>query len=411
VRTSHRVAAAMAATSLVAATASPAAADLQPRKDEWWFSAWDVQHSVWPLTKGSGVTVAVLDSGVDAGIPELSGAVLEGADTAGGKTDGRKDMDIFEDGHGTSMAVMIAGRGGGNSGYVGIAPEAEILPVHVATGDVPGSPVGITPALTNGIRFAADKGAKVINLSIGAGADGIPHQCPNKLLDAIGYAIKKDVVLVASAGNSGRTINSPEAPGSCPGVVAVGGIDSDLRPWEKTQRQQYVALAAPASGSVFVGRGDKVYSGAAGTSASAALVSGAVALIRAHNPHMSGRTVVQRLLATALPINKPVPDKATGYGAIRVARAMDSVKYPVPADAPNPVYDRFDQLQQQAHKATAAAATPAAATHRSGSGTSPAIYATIAGLAAALVGGLAFLWFRRHRLSGVKRDGTKGTLI
>ncbi|QKG25349.1 peptidase S8/S53 subtilisin kexin sedolisin [Actinomadura verrucosospora] len=383
----------MAATSLVAATASPAAADLQPRKDEWWFSAWDVQNSVWPLTKGSGVTVALLDSGVDAGIPELSGAVLEGTDTAGGKTDGRKDMDIFEDGHGTSMAVMIAGRGGGNSGYVGIAPEAEILPVHVATGDVPGSPVGITAALTNGIRFAVDKGAKVINLSIGAGADGIPHQCPNKLLDSIGYALKKDVVVVASAGNSGRTINSPEAPGSCPGVVAVGGINSDLRPWEKTQRQPYVALAAPASGSVFVGRNDKVFTGAEGTSASAALVSGAVALVRAHNPRMSGRTVVQRLLATALPINRPIPDQATGYGAIRIARAMDTAKYPVPANAPNPVYDRFDQLQGAAHDVNA---TPSAEARKSAGGLSPIMYVAVVGLAVVLVGGLGLLWGQRR---------------
>ncbi|MER6813204.1 S8 family serine peptidase [Spirillospora sp. NPDC000708] len=396
-KTSRRVAAAVAATSLVAATASPAAADLQPREDEWWFSAWDVQKSVWPLSKGFGVTVALLDSGVDARIPELSGVVLEGTDTAGGKTDGRKDMDIFKDGHGTSLAVMIAGRGGGNSGYVGIAPEARILPVHVATGDVPGSPVGITAALTNGIRFAVDKGAKVINLSIGAGADGIPHQCPDKLLDIIGYAIKKDVVIVASAGNSGTTINSPEAPGSCPGVLAVGGIESDLRPWEKTQRQPYVALAAPASGSVFVGRGDKVYHGAAGTSASAALVSGAVALVRARNPRMSGRTVVQRLLATALPINKPVPDEATGYGAIRIARAMDPAKYPVPADAPNPVYDRFDQLQGSAHNATAAPAAQTTHADRSGDGISPAVYAAIAGVAALIIGGLVLLWRRtRH---------------
>ncbi|WP_192809131.1 S8 family serine peptidase [Actinomadura montaniterrae] len=381
---------------LIGAVASPASAELQPRKDEWWFSAWDVQNSVWPLTKGSGVTVAVLDSGVDAGIPELSGAVLKGADTAGGKTDGRKDMDIFEDGHGTSMAVMIAGRGGGNSGYVGVAPEAEILPVHVATGDVPGSPVGITPALTNGIRFAVDKGAKVINLSIGAGADGIPHQCPDKLLDAIGYAIKKDVVIVASAGNSGRTINSPEAPGSCPGVVAVGGIDSDLRPWAKTQRQPYVALAAPASGSVFVGRGDKVYSRAAGTSASAALVSGAVALVRARNPHMSGRTVVQRLLATALPINKPVPDEATGYGAIRIARAMDPARYPVPADAPNPVYERFDRVQGAAKDVNV---VPTAEARKVGGGPSAFVYVAVGGVVVLLVGGLAFVWFRSRRPS------------
>ncbi|MBO2456600.1 S8 family serine peptidase [Actinomadura violacea] len=380
---------------LLVTTASPALAGLQPRKDEWWFSAWDVQHSVWPLSKGAGATVALLDTGVDARIPELSGNVLKGTDTAGANTDGRKDLDTKLDGHGTSMAVMIAGRGGGNSGYVGIAPEAKILPVSVMVDDVWRSDMDVTDAVTNGIRFAVDKGAKVVNMSIGAGSVSIPHQCPKKLLDTIAYAIEHDVVVVASAGNNGSTINSPEAPGSCPGVVAVGGINSDLRPWEKTQRQPYVAVAAPASGSVFVGRNDKVFTGAEGTSASAALVSGAVALVRAHNPSMSGRTVVQRLLATALPINKPVPDKATGYGAIRIARAMDPAKYPVPADAPNPVYDRFDQLQGAAHKVNAA---PANEARKSASGPSPVIYVAVVGLAVVLLGGLGFLWLRGRRL-------------
>ncbi|WP_433141068.1 S8 family serine peptidase [Actinomadura nitritigenes] len=387
-------------TALLLANASPASAELQPREDEWWFSAWDVQNSVWPLSKGTGATVALLDTGVDAGIPELSGAVLKGADTAGGKTDGRKDLDAFEDGHGTSMAVMITGQGGGNSGYVGIAPEAKILPVHVMTKDVTGSEISPTDAVANGIRFAVDKGATVINLSFGGGADDIPHQCPKRLLDTVAYAIAHDVVLVASSGNKGRSINSPEAPGSCPGVVAVGGVDPNLRPWARSQRQPYIAVAAPASGSVVVGRDDKIYADAEGTSGAAALVSGAVALIRARNPSMPGRTVVQRLLATALPINKPVPDEATGYGAIRIARAMDPDKYPVPADAPNPVYDRFDQLQGSAHNATVAPAAKTTEADHSDIGISPAVYAAIAGVAALVIGGLVLLWRRaRNRQS------------
>ncbi|MBO2456599.1 S8 family serine peptidase [Actinomadura violacea] len=390
----YRAVAALAAAALVLVTAPPASAELRPRNDEWWFSAWNVQKAVWPLSRGAGTTVALLDTGVDARIPELSGAVLKGADTAGGKTDGRKDLDAYEDGHGTSMAVMIAGQGGGNSGYVGIAPEAKILPVNVMTKNVVGSDIDPTDAVANGIRFAVDRGAKVINLSFGGGSAEIPHQCPKKLLDTTAYAIDHDVVLVSSSGNDGKTINSPEAPGSCPGVVAVGGIDSNLRTWERTQRQPYVAVAAPATGSVVVGRDDKVYADAEGTSGAAALVSGAVALIRAHNPNMSARTVVQRLLATALPVNKPIPDQATGYGAIRIAHAMDTAKYPVPANAPNPVYNRFDQLRGAAHKVNAAPATEA---RKSTSGPSPVIYAAVAGLAVLLAGGLVFLWLRARR--------------
>jgi type VII secretion-associated serine protease mycosin len=407
-----RLAASTAALGLVATVAQPAQAEPRPRADEWWFSAWDVQNSVWPLSKGAGVTVGLLDSGVSADLPELSGVVLEGGDTAGGKSDGRKDL-YTNGGHGTTMAVMIAGQGGGSSGFVGIAPEAKILPVHVLAGDVldPAQAAPDSQAIANGIRFAVDRGAKVLNLSLGSPAPGTPDQCSREVRDAVAYAIHHDVVTVAASGDSGGGDNLPEAPASCPGVLAVGGINSDLRPWSGTQRQPYVAVAGPASGSVFVSKTGRVYAKAEGTSASAALVTGAVALIRAHNPQMSGRTVVQRLIATALPVNKPVPDKATGYGAIRIARAMDPAKYPVPTNAPNPVYDRFDQSQRAAHKTMAAAASPATETHRSGSETSPAIYAAIAGVAAALVGGLAFLWLRRHRLNGVKRDGTKGTLI
>ncbi|WP_192809132.1 S8 family serine peptidase [Actinomadura montaniterrae] len=397
---------------LIALSAHPASAEPRPRKDEWWFPAWEIENAVWPLSKGAGITVGVLDSGVNPHLPELAGVVLKGADTAGGKSNGRKDLDVKEDGHGTTMAIMIAGQGGGSSGFVGIAPEAKILPVHVMSIDVLGPDrVDSDKAIADGIRFAVGKGAKVLNLSFGAGAPGTPDQCSREVRDAVTYAIQHDVVTVAAAGDTGNTNNFAEAPASCPGVLAVGGVDSDLRPWKGTQRQPYVAVAAPASGSVAIGKTGTVYSDAQGTSASAALVSGAVALVRAHNPQMSGRTVVQRLVATALPVSKPVPDKATGYGAIRIARAIDPAKYPVPADAPNPVYDRFDQSQRAAHKAMAATATPASETHRSGSSSiSPAIYAALVGLAAVLIGCLAFLWLRHHRLSGAKRNGTKGSL-
>ncbi|MFB4303743.1 S8 family serine peptidase [Actinomadura sp. NTSP31] len=382
----------------MALTAHPALAEPRPRKDEWWFPAWGIENDVWPLSKGAGVTVGVLDSGVNPHLPELSGVVLKGADTAGGKSDGRKDLDAKGHGHGTTMAIMIAGQGGGSSGFAGIAPEAKILPVHVLSIDVVGPDrVDGYKAIADGIRFAVDKGAKVLNLSFGAGAPGTPDQCSREVRDAVAYAIQHDVVTVAAAGDTGNTNNFPEAPASCPGVLAVGGVNADLRPWEGTQRQPYVSIAAPASGSVAVGKTGTIYSDAQGTSASAALVSGAVALVRSHNPSMSGRTVVQRLIATALPINKPVPDKATGYGAIRINRAMDPAKYPVPAGAANPVYARFDQSQRAAQKVSAASSSPAAESHRSSGGPSPVVFAGIAGGVVLLVGVGAFVWLRGRR--------------
>src|SRR5262249_22430653 len=151
---------------------------------------------------GKGVTVAVLDTGVDAAVPELSGVVSKGGDTTGAKTDGRKDLDDRDGGHGTGMAAFIAGQGGGRCGFVGIAPEARILPVHsnVRFGDKNNA----FESYAAGIRFAVDHGAKVINLSQGVTSESMKNHCDPGLQDAIGYAVDHDAVIVASAGNTGN---------------------------------------------------------------------------------------------------------------------------------------------------------------------------------------------------------------
>src|ERR1700677_4088186 len=111
-----------------AAPAANSAAQLTPSGNEWWFSNWQVQQKVWPLTEGSGVTVAVLDTGVQANLPDLRGVVRPGLDLTGSGTRGEVDFDYSQDGHGTAVSVLIAGQGYG-TGTVGIAPEARILPV------------------------------------------------------------------------------------------------------------------------------------------------------------------------------------------------------------------------------------------------------------------------------------------
>src|SRR5262249_30341290 len=152
---------------------------------EWWFTAWGVQSRLWPKSQGEGVTVAVLDSGVQAILPDFSGVVLPGKDMTGGG-DGRTDVDP-KYGHGTLMAALIAAQGTG-TGFVGVAPGAKILPIVTDDG-------GSTIA---GIRYATDHGAKVISISQGA-----PSPCVDELQEAIGYAVDHDVVVVASAGNDG----------------------------------------------------------------------------------------------------------------------------------------------------------------------------------------------------------------
>jgi type VII secretion-associated serine protease mycosin len=335
----RRALVALGGLSIVVVSALPAAAAvLSPRSSEWWFSPWSMEQRVWPTTQGQGVTVAVLDSGVNGAMPEIAGALLPGGDTSGRGTDGRTDFN--KTGHGTSMSVLIAGQGGGRTRLVGIAPRARILPVDVTGGTI--TTDRLAPPLAAGIRYAVDHGAQVINMSLAAGT---LSGCPSEVMSAVAYAVAHDVVLVAGAGNDGDTGNWVEFPATCPGVLAVGATDMYSRPWKSTQAQNYVSVAAPGVHMPTTGKNPNFYYPiSAGTSNSAALVSGAVALVRSANPTMPAREVVHRLIATALDVRTPGNDRQTGYGIVRITRAMDTAGYPVSPDSPNPPY-QVDQWQ------------------------------------------------------------------
>lgn len=332
----RRVTAAVGALAVTFAGVPAAHATPRPRNEEWWFSTWDVQKKVWPITTGRGVTVAVLDNGINARLPDLAGVVLSGTDLDGHKDDGRIDFDTKLNGHGTAMAALIAGQG---SAMVGLAPSAKILPVTVFREQSNSSKEDVQAA---GIRYAAKHGAKVISMSTVGGSAGGPLHCDYYLQGAVDYAIKHDVVLVAGAGNDGDTGNPAEAPTSCPGVVGVGAVDYQARPWVKTERQPYVAVAAPGVDVGSIGKAG-IFSNNDGTSSSTALTAGAVALIRAKFPKMSGREVVQRLIASALDTGPKGVDLQTGYGLLRPYHALTDK---VPANAPNPVYARWDQSRK-----------------------------------------------------------------
>jgi subtilisin family serine protease len=297
---------------------------------EWWFDAWRVQTDIWPHTQGAGVTVAVLDSGV-ASVTDLVGVVLPGYDAHDQHGDGRHDIDARS--HGTRMATLIAARGN-TTGMLGIAPKVKILPV--ITGDSAGS--FVDEEIADAIRWAADHSAKIINMSFGV--DGTIGRCPPTVRDAVRHAVvDRDAVLVASAGNSGDGTNDIEFPAGCAGVVAVGAVDRQARPWPKSQRQPYVDVAAPGVDMVGIDRTGRLFVGADGTSDAAALTSAGIALIRSAHPELNGRQVVARLLATLRdrpPDGRKDPQR--GYGTIRLNKAVND---PVPADAPNPVYDEL----------------------------------------------------------------------
>ncbi len=322
--------------------AAPGASAATVRDQEWWLNTYRM-NEVWPITRGAGVTVAVIDSGVDASIPELAGAVLPGIDYTDAGGDGRVDRDTFFDGHGTAMAALIAARGTG-SGMIGLAPEAKILPIGTREGpDSQGDEA-------NGIRWAADHGAKVINMSFGQGSVS-EHSCSDNFRDAVRYAVDKDVVLVASAGNvPGGPASMPAA---CPGVISVGAFDLHLHPWVNTHRDEYVDAIAAGVDMVSVRRGGKVVGGS-GTSDSAALVSAMVALLRSRFPTMSAREVVTRLFNTAHDLSLGVDEQTGAKGGLRPYQALTEN---VPPNSPNPVYDEYDKLRPS----PSPSATPSAA--------------------------------------------------
>ncbi|HEX3307706.1 MAG TPA: S8 family serine peptidase, partial [Streptosporangiaceae bacterium] len=289
--------------------------ELTPGPAEWWLADWQVQRTVWPLTEGAGVTVGEVESGVQAGLPDLRGVVLPGANLTGTGGNGDTDIQVGEDGHGTAMAVVIAGQGTG-TGTVGIAPRSRILPVIVG-----GSGPASVRTAAAGIRYAVSHGAQVINLPFGIGGTS-PASCDPVLQAAVAYALGHGVVLVASSGNA-SLYAGPGEPASCAGVLAVGGIEPDGSLWRGSTRQPYVAVAAPADHMVYVGRDGRYTTTGEGTSFSAALTAGTAALIRSRYPGMPWYQVVQRLTGTATRVGRPVPNRGFGYGIINPARAVN----------------------------------------------------------------------------------------
>ena len=313
--------------------ANRAQAWLAPGPGEWWFAGWRVQRAVWPLAQGAGVTVAVIDSGVQASLPDLRGAVLAGGDMTGAGGRGDTDGNASIDGHGTEVAALIAGQGT-DHGVLGIAPRARILPVRI--GD---SGTDSLLVVANAIRFAVRHGAQVINMSFGS-AVASPAACGPVLQAAIAYALERDVVVIAAAGDN-VLIRGPVEPASCPGVLAVGGVEPDGSLWRGSTRVPYVAVTAPGDHIAFEGRDGRYSTSAWGTSFSAPLVAGTAALIRSRYPHMPWYQVDQRLIDTAIPAARPVPDDGYGYGIVDPARAVNAQAYPVRASAPDPVYASF----------------------------------------------------------------------
>jgi len=292
------------------------------RAKQWALDAMHTQEA-WQTTKGKGITVAVLDTGVDDEHPDLAGNVLTGKDMVGFGA-GRGDRPWAR--HGTAMAGIIAGHGhgaGDADGVMGIAPEAEILPVRVILedGDSARGKARNTRgnALAEGIRWAADHDADVINLSLG---DDSKSAHPEASEDAaVQYALKKGSVVVASAGNGGEKGDHISYPAAYPGVIAATAVDRYGTRASFSTRRWYATVSAPGVDVVIADPDRKYYEGW-GTSAASAFVSGAVALIKAAHPGLSPAQIKQLLEDTARDAPTGGRDDARGFGFVDPAAAI-----------------------------------------------------------------------------------------
>ncbi|WP_326825549.1 S8 family serine peptidase [Streptosporangium sp. NBC_01756] len=281
----------------------------------------------WRISEGRGVTVAVLDSGVDPGHRDLAGSVTVGKDfTTGANPPGVTPLRL----HGTYMASLISGHGHGPrgaDGVVGVAPKARVLSVRVILEDEePGfrefnTAERFENVVAQGIRYAVDQGADVINMSISK------ELATKEERAAIRYAISRGVVLVAAAGNDGAgkpdsTGYAPYSyPAAFPGVVSVAAADRGLRRASFSNWNPSVVVAAPGVDILGAGPGDAYWVGR-GTSQATALVSGVAALIKARYPKMSPALVAQALTTGA--VRRPAGgyDTGMGFGVVNAPRAL-----------------------------------------------------------------------------------------
>ncbi|GAA2458419.1 type VII secretion-associated serine protease mycosin [Streptomyces macrosporus] len=331
---------ALTAVGLPVAWAPPAAADMgqctfpaKPYEGRPWSLKRVLLEELWKNTEGKGVKVAVIDTGVDDDHPQLKGAV----DTKLGKNflpkNPKKDEygNVPERGaengtddtvgHGTKVAGIIAARPADNTGFVGIAPEATIIPIR--QNDAAGN--GDTGTLAASINYAVEVGADVINIS----QDTAEPLKPNSALErAVNAALAAGVVVVASAGNDGLGGNVKETyPASYEGVIAVASSDRNNERAPFSQSGDFVDVAAPGVDMIStVPKGGHCADN--GTSFSAPYVAGVAALLVAEHPEWKPHQIAAQIMQTA---ERSVPghDRHVGWGVVDPVRALTEDDEPI----------------------------------------------------------------------------------
>ena len=355
---------------------APAARADSIRDAQYWLDSLGI-HQAQQSSKGKGVKVAVIDTGIDSSHPDLRGAIVGGTDVSGaGAAGGAKPIGASSE-HGTLVATLLAGRGNngqeirrieaeneklknawekakeeaekedesvpeepeyepvpqlgsGNDGVLGVAPEAEILSVSLWMGGQNPAGIPVEEQIPQAVRWAVDNGARVINMSLGSTSPAWPESWDA----AFKYAEERDVVIVAAAGNRSGGMTQVGAPATIPGVLTVAGVDEAGKASTDSSTEGIsIGVAAPAEPLVG-GMPGGDYARWSGTSGAAPLVSGVAAMIRAKYPEMKAPQVINRILQTAKDAGNPGVDNLYGYGILDANAALNAQ---VPLAEANPL--------------------------------------------------------------------------
>ncbi len=270
--------------------------------DPLWSSSWSLAKTnaaaAWSLTTGASETVvAVLDTGIDLSHPDLHGSFVQGYDVV------NRDDDPSDDhGHGTMVAGVVAARANNGVGGVGVCSRCSLMPVKVIAGNGSGNAADVA----DGIRWAADHGAHVINMSFTLSA---PDE---NVAQAIAYARKRGIVVVVAAGNAGTA--DVTFPAAYPGVVGVAGSDAADARYDWSSYGGWVRLAAPGCNMTTTpGAG---YGDFCGTSSATAFVSGLAGLAHSYAPDRPAGEIDETLASSAVSVGGFVAAGRVDAGAL-----------------------------------------------------------------------------------------------
>lgn len=269
-------------------------------------------RKAWDKTRGSSnVVVAVIDDGIDLTHPELKKQIVSPFDIVNGTATSLPSGE-----HGTHVAGIIGSAIDNNIGGAGVAPNTKIMPVNVFEGDL-----AYTSDIIQGIHYAVEKGADIINLSLGS------YSYSKAFNDAIQFAHKNGLVIVAAAGNEG--VSQSYYPASYANVISVGSTTSKEVRSSFSNYGGHIDIVAPGS-SIYSTLPDGNYGTMSGTSMASPIVSGVVALVMAVEPALTNMEIENRLYTTADDLGNAGKDTYYGNGRINARKALKIEFLPAP---------------------------------------------------------------------------------